>query len=216
MLDYYLSQALMISHSTPFPLHLLSFSEQCRLGLVLHILLQEDVLALVLLTVVLHILLNDLLIQSNLTHKNPTGQIGMLTTGIGRGQTMKGREPPTNTADVAGVVAHLQTSVSVQKAFQRFALWLIVRFFVAGRKRRRSLSPWERDRYEPRPRYGDDYGAISGRMCMLNELMNVFLQTLIHEHMVTRRLIEASTLHRLMDLLGEHLLIHTLLTILLH
>ncbi|CAL1701519.1 unnamed protein product [Somion occarium] len=27
----------------------------------------------------------------------------------------------------------------------------------AGRKRRRSLSPWERDRYEPRPRYGDDY-----------------------------------------------------------
>ena len=31
---------------------------------------------------------------------------------------------------------------------------------VAGRKRRRSLSPWERDRYEPRPRYGDDYGMF--------------------------------------------------------
>ncbi|KAL4241397.1 ARS2 family protein [Abortiporus biennis] len=30
-----------------------------------------------------------------------------------------------------------------------------------GRKRRRSLSPWERDRYEPRPRYGDDYDAHS-------------------------------------------------------
>ncbi|TFY69491.1 hypothetical protein EVJ58_g373 [Rhodofomes roseus] len=31
----------------------------------------------------------------------------------------------------------------------------------AGRKRRRSLSPWERDRdrFEPRPRYGDDYDA---------------------------------------------------------
>ncbi|KZT72714.1 hypothetical protein DAEQUDRAFT_722875 [Daedalea quercina L-15889] len=33
----------------------------------------------------------------------------------------------------------------------------------AGRKRRRSLSPWDRDRdrYEPRPRYGDDYDAHS-------------------------------------------------------
>ncbi|KAI0347426.1 hypothetical protein BDW22DRAFT_1322672 [Trametopsis cervina] len=30
-----------------------------------------------------------------------------------------------------------------------------------GRKRRRSVSPWERDRYEPRPRYGDDYDAHS-------------------------------------------------------
>ncbi|EPT02795.1 hypothetical protein FOMPIDRAFT_1022699 [Fomitopsis schrenkii] len=33
----------------------------------------------------------------------------------------------------------------------------------AGRKRRRSISPWdrERDRFEPRPRYGDDYDAHS-------------------------------------------------------
>ncbi|KAI0677002.1 hypothetical protein C8Q78DRAFT_960315 [Trametes maxima] len=30
-----------------------------------------------------------------------------------------------------------------------------------GRKRRRSLSPWERDRYDPRPRYADDYDAHS-------------------------------------------------------
>ncbi|KAH9927144.1 uncharacterized protein BXZ73DRAFT_90826 [Epithele typhae] len=30
-----------------------------------------------------------------------------------------------------------------------------------GRKRRRSLSPWERDRYEPRPRYNDDYDTHS-------------------------------------------------------
>ncbi|OJT13375.1 Serrate RNA effector molecule -like protein [Trametes pubescens] len=30
-----------------------------------------------------------------------------------------------------------------------------------GRKRQRSLSPWERDRYEPRPRYNDDYDAHS-------------------------------------------------------
>lgn len=28
-----------------------------------------------------------------------------------------------------------------------------------GRKRRRSLSPYERDRYEPRPRHNDDYGS---------------------------------------------------------
>ncbi|RDX53607.1 hypothetical protein OH76DRAFT_1398727 [Lentinus brumalis] len=31
----------------------------------------------------------------------------------------------------------------------------------AGRKRRRSISPWERDRFEPRPRYTDDYDAHS-------------------------------------------------------
>ncbi|KZT12870.1 uncharacterized protein LAESUDRAFT_689788 [Laetiporus sulphureus 93-53] len=31
----------------------------------------------------------------------------------------------------------------------------------ASRKRRRSLSPWERERFEPRPRYGDDYDAHS-------------------------------------------------------
>ncbi|KZP21750.1 hypothetical protein FIBSPDRAFT_919510 [Athelia psychrophila] len=30
-----------------------------------------------------------------------------------------------------------------------------------GRKRRRSVSPYERDRYDPRPRYGDDYDAHS-------------------------------------------------------
>ncbi|RDB17013.1 Serrate RNA effector molecule [Hypsizygus marmoreus] len=31
----------------------------------------------------------------------------------------------------------------------------------AGRKRRRSTSPYDRDRYEPRPRYSDDYDAHS-------------------------------------------------------
>ncbi|KAF9464270.1 hypothetical protein BDZ94DRAFT_1256727 [Collybia nuda] len=31
----------------------------------------------------------------------------------------------------------------------------------AGRKRRRSMSPYERDRYEPRPRYNDDYDTHS-------------------------------------------------------
>ena len=30
----------------------------------------------------------------------------------------------------------------------------------SDRKRRRSLSPYERDRYDPRPRYNDDYGAF--------------------------------------------------------
>ena len=30
----------------------------------------------------------------------------------------------------------------------------------AGRKRRRSTSPWDRDRYEPRPRY-EDYGVFT-------------------------------------------------------
>ncbi|KAG5639154.1 hypothetical protein H0H81_006413 [Sphagnurus paluster] len=31
----------------------------------------------------------------------------------------------------------------------------------AGRKRRRSMSPYDRDRYDPRPRYSDDYDAHS-------------------------------------------------------
>lgn len=31
---------------------------------------------------------------------------------------------------------------------------------LAGRKRRRSMSPYDRERYDPRPRYGDDYGAF--------------------------------------------------------
>ena len=29
----------------------------------------------------------------------------------------------------------------------------------AGRKRRRSMSPYDRERFDPRPRYGDDYGT---------------------------------------------------------
>lgn len=29
-----------------------------------------------------------------------------------------------------------------------------------GRKRRRSMSPYDRERYDPRPRYGDDYGTL--------------------------------------------------------
>ncbi|KAG6900119.1 hypothetical protein C0993_002654 [Termitomyces sp. T159_Od127] len=29
-----------------------------------------------------------------------------------------------------------------------------------GRKRRRSMSPYDRDRYDPRPRYNDDYGLL--------------------------------------------------------
>lgn len=36
-------------------------------------------------------------------------------------------------------------------------------FTGAGRKRRRSTSPWDRERYEPRPRY-DDYGMFTSRL----------------------------------------------------
>ena len=31
---------------------------------------------------------------------------------------------------------------------------------LVDRKRRRSMSPYDRERYDPRPRYGDDYGII--------------------------------------------------------
>ena len=40
----------------------------------------------------------------------------------------------------------------------------------AGRKRRRSLSPWDRDRYEPRPRYNDDYGELSAMFWLYKPL----------------------------------------------
>ena len=33
-------------------------------------------------------------------------------------------------------------------------------FHFPGRKRRRSLSPYERDRYDPRPRYSEEYGVL--------------------------------------------------------
>ena len=41
----------------------------------------------------------------------------------------------------------------------KFLLQLITRP-PAGRKRRRSMSPYDRERYDPRPRYSDDYGLI--------------------------------------------------------
>lgn len=54
-------------------------------------------------------------------------------------------------------VVRLQTKVSY--LFIPTVLFRILMFHPAvGRKRRRSLSPYDRDRYDPRPRYNDDYG----------------------------------------------------------
>ena len=43
----------------------------------------------------------------------------------------------------------------------------------AGRKRRRSTSPWDRDRYEPRPRY-DDYGMSAHDLHSVMRSIDIF------------------------------------------
>jgi hypothetical protein len=50
---------------------------------------------------------------------------------------------------------------------------LTVRICTA-RKRRRSVSPYdrERERYDPRPRYGDDYGVFTAlKSCLISDLL---------------------------------------------
>ena len=74
---------------------------------------------------------------------------------------MKGKEPMIM-VDV--VEAEVQTTVCTLTKPTPFAVAslraLIFPSSGAGRKRRRSTSPWDRDRYEPRPRY-DDYGTFT-------------------------------------------------------
>ena len=55
--------------------------------------------------------------------------------------------------------------------------------FSGGRKRRRSISPYERDRYEPRPRYGDEYGneLSTNRV----EILNSPIRKQMHIHAAT-------------------------------
>ena len=48
-----------------------------------------------------------------------------------------------------------------------FPLTIASTDFVVGRKRRRSASPYERERYDPRPRY-DDYGEYFTIACVIN------------------------------------------------
>ncbi len=60
----------------------------------------------------------------------------------------------TTTGDVGGAGVHQLMKVCRWLPCVPFSL----KFGLAGRKRRRSMSPYDRERYDPRPRYSDDYG----------------------------------------------------------
>ena len=62
---------------------------------------------------------------------------------------------PTTTVDVGAVGALHWTKVC---PFLLFHINSYKRCRAGGRKRRRSMSPYDRERYDPRPRYSDDYG----------------------------------------------------------
>lgn len=83
----------------------------------------------------------------------------MTTIGIEHGQAMRGTERHTTMVGEAGVVALLRKKVRLASPLTKDIRANVLGSMLGGRKRRRSLSPWERDRYDPRPRYGDDYGA---------------------------------------------------------
>lgn len=58
-----------------------------------------------------------------------------------------------------GVEVRLQTNVR-RHIFLLHPECYLAGVFLVNRKRRRSPSPFERDRHDPRPRYNDDYGLL--------------------------------------------------------
>lgn len=154
--DLYSSVRFVLSHTQP--------RLTCPPGLVLLILLLEVVHALVLLTAQA----TDLRVVVNLriTHQTPTEEVtGIHTSGIGHGSITRETELLMTMDDVGGaVVLRLATMVrylrrSVLCVYSNMG-WL----FVVGRKRRRSASPYDRERYDPRPRY-DEYGMLQVSFC---------------------------------------------------
>ena len=90
---------------------------------------------------------------------------------------------------------------------------------LAGRKRRRSMSPYDRERYDPRPRYGDDYGTLFKSIFIPNS-NSLPLQMLTLVCTATDRLLVHNSLGRTPlsypHHLGERLLTLVLWTTLLH
>ena len=110
----------------------------------------------------LHILLLRVVLALVVPHEEvtPAGSTQILTqkdteTGnmTGNGGRMNGTEC-TTTGDVGGAGVHRLTKVCPLLPH----VLVFLNFSLAGRKRRRSMSPYDRERYDPRPRYNDDYG----------------------------------------------------------
>ena len=81
--------------------------------------------------------------------------LGTVSTEKDLGRTMRGTVPHMNMLDAGGAVAPFLTKVC-----PKFACNFSLSYPLADRKRRRSMSPYDRERYDPRPRYGDDYGIL--------------------------------------------------------
>lgn len=93
--------------------------------------------------------------------ETPTGPNTITTTGNGATLTTESVEGRAMTmVDVEGAEAHLQTKVRRASLLTLESLVIFI-ICAAGRKRRRSISPYERERYEPRPRHNDDFGLDS-------------------------------------------------------
>ena len=86
--------------------------------------------------------------------------IGIPTTGTEDGQVTSGTVPHTTMEDEGEVVVLLLIPTRVCYFFSHDSTILDdVCSDLVGRKRRRSMSPYDRERYDPRPRY-DEYGLL--------------------------------------------------------
>lgn len=80
---------------------------------------------------------------------------GMVLRERDPGPTMRGIVPHTTMQDAGGAVVLFPTTVRPRCMYHYSLSHPLV-----GRKRRRSMSPYDRERYDPRPRYGDEYGTL--------------------------------------------------------
>jgi len=71
---------------------------------------------------------------------------------------------PLGVLAITMIVVEGAVAAPVQKKVEPYSCFCSIRLcadkptFSGSRKRRRSPSPYDRDRFDPRPRYGDDYG----------------------------------------------------------
>jgi hypothetical protein len=94
------------------------------------------------------------------TRRTPTVLTGMLTIGTVHGPAMNETERLTSMDAEDAVEVHHRTKVQTLECYFLSFTRLRSSLLTVGRKRRRSLSPYDRERYDPRPRYNDDYGLL--------------------------------------------------------
>ena len=95
------------------------------------------------------------------TTPTPTRNIGIGTVTTETAMPTTGNVGVMTTVAVEGVGVHPRMNV---RAFRWSTKHVVECFLSEGRKRRRSPSPYDRERYDPRPRY-DDYGLLFYFLC---------------------------------------------------